>query len=270
MDTREHAPLATISHVKIYNDATTPPQVSTNSATNITRSSATLNATLSTLGDFTTVNTLFRYRVFGSSGPYTETTPQTATVAGPFTANISGLVPGTTYEFVPVVQWAGRDGTQEISGSQATFATPTTPTAPAPVMDLQAAAAGIDQINLSWSAPNDNGSPITGYKIERSLDGITWSVIVSDTGSASTAYQDKDRDPNTKYYYRVSAINGVGVSSTSNAADATTANIAPVSTNSSTLANTGQSVGLILIATLLLITGSLFTLVRFKIHRIGN
>jgi hypothetical protein len=90
-------------------------------------------------------------------------------------------------------------------------------------INLISTAASSSQINLSWAASNDGGSAITGYKIERSTDGgSTWSAIVSSTGSTSTTYSDSGLIPNTPYTYRVSAINLVGASSTSNTTSATT------------------------------------------------
>lgn len=99
-----------------------------------------------------------------------------------------------------------------------------TPTVPQPPTNLAATSASQSQINLSWNAPSDNGgSAITGYQIERSTDaGSTWNVLVSNTGSGSTAYSDTGLTANTSYAYRVSAINSVGTSSQSNVSSATT------------------------------------------------
>ena len=98
-----------------------------------------------------------------------------------------------------------------------------TATAPQPPTSLSANTISSSQINLSWSAPSNNGgSAITGYKIERSPDGSTWNIIVANTGSTLTTYSDTGLTPSTAYTYRVSAINVIGTSSPSNTASATT------------------------------------------------
>src|SRR5207253_3121970 len=101
--------------------------------------------------------------------------------------------------------------------------------APSPPTGLTAVAASPSQINLSWTAPSDNGGrAITGYMIERSTDsGSTWTTVVANTGSASTAYSDTGLAHATAYTYRVSAINSIGTSSPSNAISATTLAVAP-------------------------------------------
>ncbi|MGI0094609.1 MAG: fibronectin type III domain-containing protein, partial [Nitrosotalea sp.] len=99
-----------------------------------------------------------------------------------------------------------------------------TPTVPQPPTGLTATSISTSQINLSWTAPSNNGgSAITGYKIERSTDsGTTWSTVQSNTGSTSTTYSDTGLSSSTTYTYRISAINSVGTSVPSNTASATT------------------------------------------------
>ena len=230
-DTREHAPLATISDVKIYNDAAIAPQVTTDAATNITQQSATLNGTLSSLGDSTIADVFFRYRLAGSSGPYAETTGQPVTATGPFSANISGLAPNTQYEYSTMIRWQGRDGVQQAPGNTLTFTTASAPAVASAPLNLQAASGGPSTINLSWDTPaSDGGSTITGYKIERSLNGTIWNVIVADSGNTNVTYEDTGLTSNTQYFYRVSAINAVGTGSPSNTADATTGKESPAVT----------------------------------------
>src|SRR5205085_12601150 len=80
---------------------------------------------------------------------------------------------------------------------------------PSPPTNLTATTASSSQINLSWTAPSNNGgSAITGYEIETSTDGGTnWSTIQPNTGSASTTFSNTGLNPSTTYTYRVSAIN---------------------------------------------------------------
>ncbi len=93
--------------------------------------------------------------------------------------------------------------------------------------ELTTTAVSSSQINLSWTAPSNNGgSPITGYKIERSTKASsTWSTISANTDSTTTTYSDTGLAPSTTYTYRVSAINSVGTSLPSNSASATTSSV---------------------------------------------
>ena len=89
---------------------------------------------------------------------------------------------------------------------------------------LTATAVGDNRIDLSWTAPTDDGgSAITGYRIESSADGSTgWSDLVADTDSTDTTHSHTGLMPNTTLHYRVSAINGEGTSEPSDTANATT------------------------------------------------
>ena len=79
------------------------------------------------------------------------------------------------------------------------------------------------RIDLSWSAPANNGAPITGYQVERSLDNSGWTTIAA--SNAGTTYSDTGLSSNQIYYYRVSAINAVGTGPLSTAANATSTTV---------------------------------------------
>ena len=96
-------------------------------------------------------------------------------------------------------------------------------TAPGAPTVLTATANGQTQIDLSWSAPTTNGGAnITGYRIEVSTNGSSWSDLVANTGSATTTYSHTGLTAGSTRHYRVSAINSAGTGTASNTANATT------------------------------------------------
>ena len=111
------------------------------------------------------------------------------------------------------------------SGNPAQFtATQSAATAPGAPTGLTATTNGQTQIDLSWTAPSDDGgSNITGYKIEVSTNGLTWSDLVANTNSTSTSYSHTGLTAGTTRHYRVSAINSTGTGTASNTANANTA-----------------------------------------------
>src|SRR5437867_3545495 len=131
----------------------------------------------------------------------------------------TGLTHTTTYTYrVSAINSVGTS-----SPSSTTSAT-TLAVAPSPPTGLAATTVSSSQINLSWTAPADNGgSAITGYKIERSTDGgSTWSTLVANTGISGTTYSDIGLTHGTTYTYRVSTMNSIGTGSPSSTASATT------------------------------------------------
>ena len=110
------------------------------------------------------------------------------------------------------------------------------PTAPGASTGLTATASGTTTINLSWTAPTDNGGRvITGYKIEVSSDsGSTWTDRVANTSSTTTTYAHTGLAAGATRHYRVSAINTIGTGTASNVDSATTgtaANAAPTASD---------------------------------------
>ncbi|MGI0018559.1 MAG: fibronectin type III domain-containing protein, partial [Nitrosotalea sp.] len=163
----------------------------------------------------------------------------------------TGLAASTTYTYQ--VSEINAIGTSSPS-STASATTGITVTIPQAPTGLAASVVSSSQINLSWTAGNNGGSAITGYKIERSSDaGTTWGTLVSNTGSTITTYSNTGLAANTTYTYRVSAINSVGTSLVSNTVSATTSG----SSTTSTISLTVNSVDL---------TGTAFSGMYVELH----
>ena len=139
-----------------------------------------------------------------------------ATIAGTFG-------PSTTYRF-RVVAFA----TAPFSGVQRSLASDeaqlTTGTWPAVPSNLTAAAVSDSEIDLTWS---DNASDETGYDVERSVDGTTWTQIAQTPAGAGGSVVFADRGltggEGATYLYRVRAFkSGAGESAYSDFAEDTT------------------------------------------------
>ncbi|WP_291043903.1 fibronectin type III domain-containing protein [Dyadobacter sp. 50-39] len=93
--------------------------------------------------------------------------------------------------------------------------------APAAPSQLTATAVSTSEIDLKWV---DNAHNETGYQVERSLNGTSFTKI-ADLAADMTAYQSTGLASATEYYYRVRAVNVVGASAYSNTSAATTQNV---------------------------------------------
>ncbi len=97
------------------------------------------------------------------------------------------------------------------------------PDPPGTPTDLQATPQGPNRIDLMWSKPSDEGgAAISGYRIEVSTDGSSWTDLVSDTRSTGTTHSHSGLELGDTQRYRVSAINRGGPSTPSAVATATT------------------------------------------------
>lgn len=102
--------------------------------------------------------------------------------------------------------------------SPSSSASATTPAiAPSVPIGLVATAAGYSTISLLWNdVPNDNG-----YKIERTLDGVTWTEIGT-TARDVASFSATGLLANATYGFRVRATNNAGDSAYSAFASSTT------------------------------------------------
>ncbi|MBD2700809.1 fibronectin type III domain-containing protein [Spirosoma sp. BT702] len=153
-------------------------------------------------------------RASSATAPFTKIADVGANATSYEDKNLSA---STQYCYrVRAVNGAGNSGYTDIQ-----CATTQAPPLGAP-QNLVAAAASTTQINLSWTGVAN----ITGYQLERSTDGNNWAKI-ADPANNATSYEDKNLAPNSRYYYRLRAVNGGGPGPYSNVADATTPDTPP-------------------------------------------
>ena len=162
------------------------------------------------------------HKVEKNDGSWSTVTSDTGSATASYTA--TGLTNGTAYTFR--VTAINSVGLGETVSSASSAKTPRgVPGAPG-TLSLAAGDPSPNVIDLSWSAPGSlNGGAITGYKIQRSTDGSSWSNVTADTGSTATTYTISSLTLNTRYWVRVAAINVAGAGSYGNEPDLTTANM---------------------------------------------
>lgn len=126
--------------------------------------------------------------------------------------SITGLINGDTYYFrVRAINYNGGGA----YSSNITATPSTVPDAPS----ILNTASGNTQITLSWEAPLDGGSEITGYKLYYGTEAAPTSpgtALNTDTTAVITSLTN-----GTIYYIRLKAVNGNGDSVYSNEVNAT-------------------------------------------------
>ncbi|TBR11884.1 MAG: hypothetical protein EPO62_01095 [Candidatus Nitrosotenuis sp.] len=132
----------------------------------------------------------------------------------------SGLTTGTAYTYkISAINSIGTSAAStEVSATPTTASAAVAPGAPTGIIATPVSAT---QVNLSWTAPSNGGSAITGYKIEYKSGTGAYSVLVANTASSSTAYSSTGLTTGTAYTYKISAINSVGTGVASAEASAT-------------------------------------------------
>ena len=209
-----------------------PPSVTTDNATAVAATSATLNGFLNSKGTATTVNVSLDWGTT-PGGPYPNSTPpQAMTNPGPFQANISGLTALTTYYFRASAD-GGVQGTAQ--GAECSLTTGSTP----PSVSTGAAT------NITASSATLNGSLHdlgTAATVNVSFQWGTTSGVYSDqtTPQAMNVPGNFNANltglsDNTTYYYRAMADGGAHGTSYGTEHAFTTSALPPsVTTNAAT------------------------------------
>lgn len=170
------------------------------------------------------------YTVTASPGGATCTTTTTS-------CTITGLTPGTAVTFSAAATSASGTGAASVaSNAVIPYATPSAPAS-------FTVTPGDSQVELSWVAPADGFSPLTGYVLEQSTDGGAYSPIaapgVSDTAATITGLIN-----GTEYSFRLSAVNVAGTGTASDTVDSTPFVFSPsASSGTTSIAGTTVSAG---------------------------
>lgn len=152
---------------------------------------------------------------YSTNGGSTWTTRSPSSTASPL--SITGLTNGTTYSIA--LRMVTSTGLSEVSDIAP--GTPrTTPSAPA----APTGTPGNSSVSLSWSAPTDDGgAQITGYTVQRSTDGVTYTDQAGCTSlGVDFTCTATGLTSGTAYTFTVAAINAAGTGAYSAASAAIT------------------------------------------------
>ncbi len=184
------------------------PTASTDAASGVSATGATLNGTVNANNDSTTVN--FEYGLTNSYGSTVaaDQSPVTGMANTSVSKAITGLSPNTTYHYRAV----GVNGTGTTNGNDQTFITsavsPTTTTG---------AASGVGATGATLNGTVNANNASTTVTFEYGLTTAYGSAITTDqspvTGTANTSVSKAitGLQPNTMYHYRVKGTNIGGI-----------------------------------------------------------
>lgn len=243
-------------------DSVAPAAVANLSGSQTTWKSTKLSWTAP--GDDGNVGTAAAYDIRYHTAPITENNwndatqltnepvPQAAGTAQ--TLAVSGLTPGTTYYFA----MRAMDEATNVSAISNVWSVTTPasdPTPPAAIADLQASAPNIRSVQLTWTAPGNDGmaGKAAAYDVRYSTSPITdanWAsatqaedeLAQKDPGSAMK-FQVNQLSTGVTYYFAVRTIDDAGnYAALSNVVTATTVNPTPDAVTVTSLAQLQQAI----------------------------
>ncbi|MCK4402580.1 MAG: hypothetical protein KAV98_02270 [Dehalococcoidia bacterium] len=185
---------------KQFTTSKVTPTVTTNDASDITTTGATLNGKLDFLGTASSVDVSFEWGTTSGSYP-NETTAEAMSATGAFSFDLSGLDPNTTYYFrVKAV------GDAISYGGEKSFTTGTTPPS----------ATTNDASDITTTGVTLNGS-LTSLGTATSVDvTFEWGTTSGALGDETTAeamsatgafsFDLSGLNPDTSYYFRAKAV----------------------------------------------------------------
>jgi subtilisin family serine protease len=89
-------------------------------------------------------------------------------------------------------------------------APPSPPVATVPAAPALTGTSGKRSAKLSWVAPNNGGSPLTGYRLTRATSPAGPFSLRSSLGPSTTSFSDNGLSGGVTYYYLLTALNSVG------------------------------------------------------------
>jgi len=176
------------------------------------------------------------YSVVWTSNAVQGMTSGSAMVAAATTSyRLTGLVNGVTYTFTVTATNAAGNGAASTSVAAVPYTRAGSPS------NLVANALAGGQVNLTWSPPGDNGGAgLTGYRIERRVEGGEWAVLVSNTSSTWTSHLAIGLDPTISYEFQVLAWNAAGMGAMS-APSTAVSPVAPTTTTTTVAPTTATT-----------------------------
>lgn len=135
----------------------------------------------------------------------------------------NGVATGIAYETDPSRAADGARSLNDTAIKVAAYKGAATSTATAPVApsNLSTRSLAYNSVAIGWS---DNSSNESGFKVQRSSDGVNFTEIAS-LGAGAASFNDTTVSARATYYYRVHAFNSIGGSAYSNVLSVTTPDV---------------------------------------------